>query len=947
MTARAARAFGVLHLIAAVAGLAIVCVSRVSAGRTLPAPSTRTFQMDDWNLAWQSFLSAGAINDAYELARRAVKARPDSRRWLARLAQAARWSSHPRTALEAMSRLALKLHRSRYLQPALDLSVDLGENAHAVTLLREMLRLRLATPAQRRMLVDLYLDIGELHQALAELQREFSRRPDRELLWKQVAIYRLIADPDHERAVLQRYRKHFGPTPRVMLAIATLDYVQGKMKSALSSLLAAEALAKPSDTAYWKTLDDLAWLLGDYRLSERASTVLFNNDNVNHSTYRRLIYIEQVRNPERAFAVAVRGWKRTHDPALFLSLLDIASSQTPVKPWLQRAFALLGPEQARLFTDNPVYWSNLATLLSAQGRGHEARIAYRRALRLSPDDDTLLAGYLWLLLDTNDAASVKPILVHIAQRAQDAPVLWSPLAGLYTATDQPQRALSWLQKQWTTHKGDPLWLMNYADTLDQADRPISAWQLRRRAYDILAGQTGAPGGTKATAQRLRALAQLAAILTPGDPALLRIEQLARRPDSAESRVLVLAWMLDRKAWPLARWWRLQAFLRHPPPAWAQLSQALAEDDGSAISNLLERQRASLPRRDRVDAAGRLGWQPLALSMAWQGMQDDPDDARLQRQFADLAIRRSDSLEVAPTLSEAGGLFAAGAEVDVRHWIDPGDRLGLRLDSAYQRSTDDTQLGIPPMLRRSLRLNWRHLATDEHFDIDVGVGRNLDTWFRLGIDWQRDWSARFKTTLSAAYGARPNDTIPLAIAGLEDRVRAGATYQFTPRDSLLLQLGAGRLRAQGGGTLGYVQRFALEADHKLWFAPPDFTLSVSVSGAHYSRASTLPIQLDALVPSGQAPAVSFFVPESFVQACAGGNFNMQYEASYTRRPRPYASANLCANSVSGIGYDLTAGVAVPILGPDHLSLSLHLDDNVGTRTGRSTEVILRYRYHFTL
>lgn len=121
----------------------------------------------------------------------------------------------------------------------------------------------------------------------------------------------------------------------------------------------------------------------------------------------------------------------------------------------------------------------------------------------------------------------------------------------------------------------------------------------------------------------------------------------------------------------------------------------------------------------------------------------------------------------------------------------------------------------------------------------------------------------------------------------------------------------------------------------------------MGGAHYSRTSTLPIQLDALVPFGQAPAVSFFVPESFVQACAGGNFNMQYEADYTGRLRPYASANLCANSVSGIGYDLTAGVAVPVLGPDHLSLSLHLDDNVGTRTGRSTEVILRYRYYFTL
>ena len=158
--------------------------------------------------------------------------------------------------------------------------------------------------------------------------------------------------------------------------------------------------------------------------------------------------------------------------------------------------------------------------------------------------------------------------------------------------------------------------------------------------------------------------------------------------------------------------------------------------------------------------------------------------------------------------------------------------------------------------------------------------------------------------------------------------------------------AGRLRAQGGGTLATVQRFSLDADYQLWFSPPELALNATLSGAHYAPARALPAQLLPLVPADQQPTVRYFVPASFVQACAGGRFNMRYATAYTARVRPFASAELCANSISGRGYDLTAGLARPIVGPDHLSLSVTLESDIGTHSGRTAEVMLRYRHYFT-
>ncbi|MGH9478831.1 MAG: tetratricopeptide repeat protein [Terriglobales bacterium] len=913
-----------------------------------PAPAllAHPFRAQDWDLAWQAFIGAGEVDDAYALAQNAVRARPHSRVWLARLAQAARWSSHPQTALAALCRLALDLHEARYLQPALDLAVGLGNDDRAVSLLRELIRLGRATPTQQRMLSGLYLDTGQPDQAIRELQREFARDPAPQVLWEQAVIYGALGEPAHELATLQRYRKRYGPSPQVVLAIATIEYVQGRLPQALQALVSARSRARRTDTVYWETLSGLAWLLGRYPLAAQAAQVLVDTQKADTADYQRVVYAEQYRHPRRAFAVAERGWNQTHDPSLFLSMLEMASSQQPAAPWLARAFAALGPGQAAGFAAEPAYWTSLAELRAAQGRNHAAVTAYRHALRLSPGDDNLLAGYLWLLIDSGNLTPVASNLYRLGRRADRAPALWAPIAAVYATLDQSERALPWLQAQWSTRKSDPLWLLDYADTLEQADRPDAAWQLRRRAYDLLARRAAsAPHGAQLE-RRLRALAGLAASLAPGDPARRAIEGLARQPDSREARVTVFAWMQGEQDYSLARWWYLQVFLRDPPPDWAQLAQAVATKDKPAIARLLKRRHARLPRRDRVAAATDLGWNSLALSLAYRGLEAEPDDTRLQQQFDELAVPRADSLGAAATATQWSGLLAAGSQVQASQWLGTPDRLDIRLDITRQRVVDNTQLGTVPSLSRTALLAWQHATELGTLTFDLGAGRDLASWSREGIAWQRRWSGDLETHLGVTAGAQPLDTAALSVAGLEDRIDGSATARLTPRASLQLQLEAGWLLAQGGGALGTVQRFSLDGDYRLWLSPPDLTLHASLSGAHYDRAADLPAQLRPLVPADQTAATDFFVPTSFVQVCGGGHFNMQYASLFTARLRPYADADLCANSISGQGYDLTAGAAMPLFGSDHLSLSLNLGDNVGTHSGRTTGAVLRYHRYFT-
>ncbi len=909
-----------------------------------PPPPGRPFQSEDWDLAWQAFIGSGAVDDAYVLARSAVRARPRSHLWWTRLAQAALWSGRPQAALDAQAYLALDLGEKSHLQPALKLATELENDQQSLRLIRTMIRDGLATPAQRGMLADLYMATGQPDQAVQALARQYRRHPNPDLLWRQASILRQMGQPAQELAVLRAYRKRYGPVPRVMLAIATREYLSGQPQAALDTLLQAQARATPGQTAYWNTLSGLAWMLGRYRLAARSARILIEHGKADATLYLRVVYVEQYTQPEQAFAVAERGWKATRDPALFQAMLAIASSRQPATPWLKRAFAALAPDQVRRFADQPFYWTSLATLRAAQGRFGDAQAAYLHALRLAPRDNTILAGYLWLHLDHRNVSDLRAALGRLARRAMASSSLWGPLAALYAALDQPQRALPWLQRQWPGHRNDPLWLVNLADVLDQADRNAAAWRVRRRALDLLGNP---PIAADATAHEMRiARTRLIASLRPGDAARKAMQQLAREDRTRAARVAVLGGLLDARDLSLARWWREGAFAHQALPDWAALSLALADNDGVALADLLRNKRGRLPRRDRVDAATRLGWDPLALKLAWQGMQGEPDDARLQRQFREIALPRTDSIGISAAVRDASGLRSLPFTLTARDWTTPRDRLDLKTGFAPQRSIDARLIGPPPSSRRSLVLAWTHLTERGEFETRFGTGRNLAPWTRLGMAWTRRWSNALQSTIGVQRGAQPTDTVPLEVAGLEDRVDLDASLNLSPRDTAQWQLTAARLRAQGGGALGSVQKAALSLDHKLWFTPPDFTLTASVSAAHFHRATRLPAQLAPLIPTGQTPDIGYFVPASYAQACAGGSFNMRYQTGYAGQWRPYASASACTNSAYGTGYELQAGIALPVTGPDHLSLSLALGRSVGPQQGTNASVVLRYRYYFS-
>ncbi len=373
---------------------------------------------------------------------------------------------------------------------------------------------------------------------------------------------------------------------------------------------------------------------------------------------------------------------------------------------------------------------------------------------------------------------------------------------------------------------------------------------------------------------------------------------------------------------------------------------MATDDDTATMRLLDTEADRLPRRDRVSAAGKLGFNSQAATLAWRGLEGEPEDRRLQRQFRTLALAQADTVGSSLHQLRRSGLAAFDLGWNVRHWITPALHLDIEAHRLRQLRYDTSQLGSIPGYGQygSIRLV-ENLARGER-GLSLGGGRNLAGYAQLGAFYRYRWWRNLQLAASFDYGARADDTVPLILAGLTDRLRIRADYQWSSADSLTATATVSRLRAQGGGRLGKRQSLDLHYRHKLWLAPPDFTLIATATDARYQAAGSLPAGLLRLVPAGQTADIGYFVPRSYLQACVGAGFNEDYRDQWSGQLRLFGTASVCDNSVSGPGASVDAGLAIPVLGPDHLSLGLGFTNNTGATRSRSLSVSANYRYYFT-
>ncbi len=759
---------------------------------------------------------------------------------------------------------------------------------------------------------------------------------------------------------------------------ATLLMLQGRGAEGLRWLEQAQARVgrdTEAELEFWRFSGQLAVLQQQEAAAIRAYTVLLGTPQALATDYDTLLQLLAPTHPGEAARVAARAWERFAEPRHLLQALSLHSS---AQQWAELGVLLrpIGhtPLLAQLRRD-PVFLRLTGNYHLQRGELALARRDFEAGLQLAPQDVTLQEALLWLFINSDDAPALRGWLQrHEATWRTDA-ARHDGLAFAYQALSLPQVALQrYLTPRLAQHQTDFLWLMNYADALDQNQHSDRAWRLRRhllsQEWQAVARAATTPQGaqqdwlSQADLSPTRRIARARLLLSqrPGDAArqtlreLLRLDRDAENKHSNPAAELAIGWLQERGEHQAQRAFLWHQYLRSRNnranrPLWAEITVALVQDDRDEAALLLDRFGESLPRYDRINAARRVGDLRRAQTDAFETQTQQTDDDPLHQQLSESLLAFSDHAGVGVLQRQLGSIDEQVTAAQGRLMLSP--RLGFdyeigRVQRHVQRPQDMRK--VPDESFGRLQAHWQHQDGQTRVLLENRHATASYTPFQ--IEHEEPVSERLTLRLSLGTDLPSPETLMLRVAGKKDRVSFGLRQQLTRRDQIEFEYARERFQLQSGPALGRGSFTRLSWTHGLRQETPDLEFNAfwsrhrfdqradpnQIRAEHASVAALLPLELTSL-------SATHFVPENFDLFGLRLSTQVRYQQQYTRAWRPFASLGLTHHSRQGLSYDLQLGLAGSVFGADHLSLRGALGKS-GEQGGALTrELQLKYRLHY--
>lgn len=942
-----------------------------------------------FTLGYEVFLENRKLEDAWQVASAAVRQAPDDLAWRARLARVAEWTARPQVALDNWLKIARATGQDEAWQAVLRLAPGLFDDTALIPALHYQIARQPQDIRLIRELVAAQERLGEPRPAIAYLERLSQRQPRPEVLELLAELAERAGETD---TALQAWQRLFADPGQLTagraLRVAVMLLLKGRSHEALAWLDKARpgaGLNDAGDVDYWRLSGQLAEMQQRDAQAIDAFRRLIEADKAEAGDYDALLRLLNLTVPAEAAPIAARAWRQLDEPRYLIQALTLYANRNR---WREIGALLRELDPApnasrralRRLQSMPEFLRLAGTYQQNTGRLAEARRSFEAALRLAPDSTDLQQALLWLLIDSNDAAALRRTLASHELTWRANPALHDALAASHQALSQPQVALQrYLNPRVAAHQDDFLWLMNYADALDQNQQSDRAWRLRRH---LLSAEWQAARGERtlhAARQRwlteegldeTRRLARARLLLTqrPGDAGLDALRELLRLDSGGHGRYsnaaaeTAIGWLQDRAEYSAERafLWQQYARSRSSPskrPLWAEITVALAEQDKAASGQLLERFDDSLPRYDRVNAARLVDDLRLAQSAAFETQSEQTDDDPTHQQLTETLLAFSHHAGIDITQRQLGSIDERASTA--RHHLAITPRLGFAVEwGRIARTVRDNNVfaAAPDEEMASARLLWRQANGETLFRIERR--ESFDDYTPLQLSQRLRLDDRLSLDLAIGRNLPSLESVALRLAGMKDQQAVSLNYAPTRLDQIQLEHRREDYRMQNGEALGNGRHTGISYSHSLRLDTPDLQVSAFWSTLRFDR--------EALSDSGQAaryyrdllgspqkdlyasvtalPA-NTFVPDSFRFYGLRLSSNLRYAQEYTRAWQPFGSLGLTHHSELGTGYDLRFGLAGSLFGADHLALSGGLAKSGLQTGGQVRELQITYRIHY--
>jgi polysaccharide biosynthesis protein PelB len=926
-------------------------------------------------------LASNNLPMALRLIQQSLAADPEQSALRAQYAQLLEWSGQPAAALAAWLAVMRQNTTDNAIANVLRLSPMLYDDD-------ALLAAWLATQSRRALsfeeverIVRIYEGLGLPQSALSflELLAQHSQGVSGNKLQKmadlskvqslRARIYERSGASVQAIAVLEEMRKKSQTLERDdAFRLAYLQLKAGQQEAALLALLAYRPPRTAAvDVPYWDLVADLAYETGrnDTKVQAMRQLLEASKERLQLRDYqvdRLLRYYLDTDNPAEARVLAQRIYPLVTDDALrdsvaltWLDALVVAPERAGLEGWMAGVGAL---PLARLLK-NPEILSRRASIYATLGDNALAAADYRSALAIRPHTPTRVS-YWWLLIDIADTKTLRAELAAAGAPARKDPAFLEVQGAAWQVLGEPRRAMGFYQQQ-TAQAGksnDFLWLTNYADVLDQAGEAALALRLRRHAFGLLTQALVKMDGMKKkeAAQALMVRVRLSENFSSGVEKQ-RLSRLLGQWQSGDALPpelrkqaddLVVSWALGSGREEAARRWLWQQHAKQVGSTdYGELALALAQGNVQALDRLMEKSAHKFQQIDQLNALRQLApvqaqrraqAATLGSEMA-QREAESPRSDELQEALEGDLLKLASRASVATLSRKSDALQQSGVRVAADIAITPNLRLTLQMQSMRQNSLNPAVLAAVPAHDSELALGLRVLTEHGELSGAITQRKGLAQIQGLVLRLSQQLSARTSLEASVQKIQRSDDSAPLSVGGVQDRLALAGSYRLS-KDLLLGAQGSHtRYHTQYGAYLGRASSVGLNGTYFLRNDSPDWTVkwgwqrSLARADGQVDAASASALG----APGGWVPASA-----SSINASIGWDLaqTLDNRDAYSRALRPYGElgverrSSLGSTQTSGL---LRLGLRGTVLGRDQISVGIEIRPTAAGATSREARI----------
>ncbi len=920
-------------------------VAAFTAARMLEAlaPEQR-FDDTAYTLSYQAFIEHSEVSAAYSVASVAVAQRPDDSVWRHRLAQSAEWSGHPVEALAAWQVIARKDDESAAWEAIKRLAPSVYDDEALLAYWAHFAAGHSHNPEVVVHVVDAYEQVGRPMEGIGFLQSLPSTRARDESIAG-------LAERSGQDALAIKALDHlidtYGPAEAWVVRRAGLLYGDGELRSAYISLASVAPRMATSDVGYWQMYSDLSRLLGHDDQARSAYRVLVSSGRAREIDLFNYASLLGWKEPLAAAPLHVDLFRRFGHPFEAVAALDIWNEAHA--PARSAAFlAALTPREIEILEKNPDFLIQRGVYHEQVGEFAAARNDYYRGLQVDPSRTSLLANLVSLLQRQNDLPALRRVLIRYERPAHSDAGLWSTWADGWMALHEPASAIPYATARYRAQPRNLLAQTSLAVALKAAGYPDRASALMRR---VAAGYGSRKRDMSPNDRRELEAALFADRLDrlSPDAALIAWRHvLSAQNDipaawSAEYRNMFIDWLQG-----VADGEATSAAIRrlYPDPAsipeYIAFGEASANGDTGQISRIMQSARFSkLSDADRAEAALVLGHRRTAVQLAYEGAEQSPNDDQQSEQLQDLLTNAANAGGASTEFGRQGPLSWWQYGMSGEHRLAENTRVEARLSSLRPRSLDTNQLGsaISGQTGADVSLIQTLPRGDAH--LTVGARQGMTDWTHLKLAFNLKAAKAIEVGVGVARGEEATESVRLRVAGYRDRADLHLKWALLPRLVMTASMAKDHFSGQDGSALGSGYVFSGSVSYRLNEVHRETVTLTATRGWYTTDGGQISSSLLPLIPAGEAPSPSFFMPSSFSQVGLDWSVNESDPDHYERRWRPYLALGVDYTDPSGWGYNYRTGLGGSVIGGDRLSLGA--EGGRGGVTQGETSFLVRLCY----